>query len=161
MTLSAVLRANPQYEMITLNFSSTAGTELIFKAFEQYCKIERRGGQGYVIRPTFQSKILVIFCDEINLPAEDLYGTQTIITFLRQLICKGGYWHPVYRIVVHRPNPGSSGWKLPLLVSVALCRSLRIGCSCLVLLERPREPGRPSLDSSKLVLEEHGDQAPD
>eukprot|EP01083_Nonionella_stella_P096780 272139_1 len=94
MTLSAVLRANPQYEMITLNFSSTAGTELIFKAFEQYCKIERRN-QGYCIRPTFQNKTLVIFCDEINLPAQDLYGTQTIITFLRQLICKGGYWHPI------------------------------------------------------------------
>ncbi len=37
--------------MITLNFSSSAGTDLIFKAFEQYCKIERRGGQGYCIRP--------------------------------------------------------------------------------------------------------------
>eukprot|EP01084_Bolivina_argentea_P084877 153460_1 len=46
-------------------------------------------------RPTFQNKTLVIFCDEINLPAQDLYGTQTIITFLRQLICKGGYWHPI------------------------------------------------------------------
>jgi len=94
MTLSAVLRANPQYEMITLNFSSSASTELIFKAFEQYCKIERKN-QGYIIRPTFQNKKLVIFCDECNLPAEDKYGTQTIITFLRQILEKGGYWHPV------------------------------------------------------------------
>lgn len=44
------------------------------------------------MKPVLQKKHLVIFCDEINLPVEDEYGTQTIITFLRQLIEKGGYW---------------------------------------------------------------------
>ena len=48
--------------MITLNFSSSAGIDLIFKAFDQYCKIERRN-KGHVLRPTFQNKHLVIFCD--------------------------------------------------------------------------------------------------
>jgi len=26
---------------------------------------------------------LVVFCDEINLPDEDNYGTQAVVTFLR------------------------------------------------------------------------------
>lgn len=81
MTLSAVLSANPQYELITLNFSSSAGTELVFKAFEQYCKIERKGAQGYCIRPTFANKILVIFCDEINLPMEDAMARRQLLRF--------------------------------------------------------------------------------
>jgi dynein heavy chain 1, cytosolic len=35
---------------------------------------------------------LVVFCDEINLPAADKYGTQRVISFIRQLVECGGYW---------------------------------------------------------------------
>ncbi|KAJ8580859.1 hypothetical protein M405DRAFT_938560 [Rhizopogon salebrosus TDB-379] len=35
---------------------------------------------------------LVVFCDEINLPAQDKYGTQRVISFLRQLVECRGYW---------------------------------------------------------------------
>jgi dynein heavy chain 1 len=35
---------------------------------------------------------LIVFCDEINLPAQDKYGTQRVIFFLRQLVECGGYW---------------------------------------------------------------------
>ena len=35
--------------------------------------------------PSQANKWLVIFCDEINLPATDKYGTQVVITFLRQM----------------------------------------------------------------------------
>ena len=35
---------------------------------------------------------LVIFCDEINLPAPDKYGTQRAISFLRQLVEQNGFW---------------------------------------------------------------------
>jgi dynein heavy chain 1 len=38
------------------------------------------------------NKWLVVFCDEINLPDEDKYGTQAIITFLRQLTEQKGFW---------------------------------------------------------------------
>lgn len=37
-------------------------------------------------------KWLVVFCDEINLPEEDQYGTVCVISFLRQLTEQGGYW---------------------------------------------------------------------
>ena len=40
-----------------------------------------------------ESQWLVIFCDEINLPVADKYGTQTVIMFMRQLIERGGYWN--------------------------------------------------------------------
>lgn len=33
-----------------------------------------------------QGKWLVVFCDEINLPAEDKYGTQRVIAFIRHVV---------------------------------------------------------------------------
>jgi len=36
----------------------------------------------------------VVFCDEINLPDIDKYGTMTIITFLRELTEQRGFWRP-------------------------------------------------------------------
>lgn len=40
---------------------------------------------GTILRPKQPNKWLVLFCDEINLPDTDKYGTQPVITFLRQL----------------------------------------------------------------------------
>lgn len=37
-------------------------------------------------------KWLVIFCDEINLPDMDHYGTQRVIMFLRQLVEQKGFY---------------------------------------------------------------------
>ena len=65
--------------------------DLVHATFDQYCQVERRS-QSYVMKPRLKNKILVIFCDEINLPEEDEYGTATIITFLRQIITRGGFW---------------------------------------------------------------------
>ena len=42
--------------------------------------------------PVQLGKWLVIFCDEINLPDEDKYGTQRVISFLRQCIEQGGFY---------------------------------------------------------------------
>ena len=36
--------------------------------------------------------VIKVFCDEINLPDEDEYGTQRIISFMRQLIEYNGFW---------------------------------------------------------------------
>lgn len=33
----------------------------------------------------------MVFCDEINLPEEDSYGTQRVIMFMRQLVEQGGF----------------------------------------------------------------------
>jgi dynein heavy chain 1 len=35
---------------------------------------------------------LVVFCDEINLPEKDLYGTQRVVMFMRQLVEQRGFW---------------------------------------------------------------------
>jgi hypothetical protein len=37
-------------------------------------------------------KWIVIFCDEINLPDMDKYGTQRVISFIRQLLEHGGFY---------------------------------------------------------------------
>src|SRR5438477_2747168 len=42
--------------------------------------------------PTQIGRWLVLFCDEINLPAPDKYGTQRAIAFLRQLVEQNGFW---------------------------------------------------------------------
>lgn len=39
-------------------------------------------------------KWLVLFCDEINLPDMDQYGTQRVISFLRQLVEHRGFFRP-------------------------------------------------------------------
>ena len=34
----------------------------------------------------------MVFCDEINLPDMDQYGTQRVISFLRQMVEHGGFY---------------------------------------------------------------------
>mmetsp|Transcript_12145 Transcript_12145/g.29873 ORF Transcript_12145/g.29873 Transcript_12145/m.29873 type:complete len:4768 (-) Transcript_12145:256-14559(-) len=91
MTLTAVLRSLPGFELITLNFSSSTDPNLLRKTLSHHC-VTSRTPQGQVMRPHLQDKWLVIFCDEINLPTADMYGTQSAITFLRQIIEHGGFW---------------------------------------------------------------------
>ena len=52
----------------------------------------RKGALGEVYTPTPHGSWLVLFCDEINLPRPDKYGTQEVISFLRQIIEKQGFW---------------------------------------------------------------------
>lgn len=91
MTLMNALRTLPDVEMAGLNFSSATSPELVLKTFEQYCEYKKTTN-GVVLAPTSTTKWLIVFCDEINLPAEDTYGTQRVITFLRQMIEHGGFW---------------------------------------------------------------------
>ena len=91
MTLFSALRKLPDMEVVGLNFSSATQPDLIIKTFEQYCEY-RKTLNGMVLSPTQMGKWLVIFCDEINLPAPDKYGTQRAITFLRQLVEQNGFW---------------------------------------------------------------------
>ena len=93
MTLMATLKALPDFEMIFVNFSSSTTPQLILKTFDHYCEYNRTPN-GIVLRPHQPNKWLVVFCDEINLPDEDKYGTQSIITFLRQMTEQNGFWRP-------------------------------------------------------------------
>ncbi|KAJ9067520.1 dynein heavy chain [Entomophthora muscae] len=77
MTLFSALRKLPDMEVVGLNLSSATTPGAYHEDLEQYC--EYHGWEFY---------------DEINLPATDKYGTQRVISFLRQLIEHGGYWAP-------------------------------------------------------------------
>lgn len=91
MTLFSALRKLPDMEVVGLNFSSATMPELIVKTFEQYCEYKKTLN-GLVLSPTQIGRWLVIFCDEINLPAPDKYDTQRAISFLRQLVEQNGFW---------------------------------------------------------------------
>ena len=91
MTLTSVLTTLPHMELASLNFSSSTTPDLILKTFEQYCDY-RNTREGPVLAPTSPEKWLVVFCDEINLPENDSYGTQRVIMLLRQLTEQGGFW---------------------------------------------------------------------
>ena len=91
MTLFSALRKLPYMEVVGLNFSSATTPDLLIKTFDQYCEY-RKTLNGVVMSPTQIGKWIVFFCDEINLPAPDKYGTQRAITFLRQLVEQNGFW---------------------------------------------------------------------
>jgi dynein heavy chain 1 len=122
MTITACLRAMPGAELISLNFSSTTSPELLLKTFDHYCTYAKTP-DGTLLSPQASGIWLVIFCDEVNLPAPDdscaalyvlliacasyvanaaqvnlpapdKYGTQHVISLLRQCLEQGGFWHP-------------------------------------------------------------------
>ncbi|KAK5456057.1 dynein heavy chain [Exophiala xenobiotica] len=99
MTLFSALRKLPDMEVVGLNFSSATQPELVIKTFEQYCEYKKTLN-GMVLSPTQLGRWLVIFCDEINLPAPDKYGTQRAISFLRQLVEQNGFWRTSDRVWV-------------------------------------------------------------
>ena len=91
MTLFSALRKLPNMEVVGLNFSSATTPDLLIKTFEQYCEYKKTLN-GVILSPTQIGRWLVLFCDEINLPAPDRYGTQRAISFLRQLVEQNGFW---------------------------------------------------------------------
>ena len=91
MTLFSALRKLPNMEVVGLNFSSATTPDLLIKTFEQYCEY-KKSVNGVQLSPTQIGRWLVVFCDEINLPAPDKYGTQRAISFLRQLVEHNGFW---------------------------------------------------------------------
>eukprot|EP01029_Cantina_marsupialis_P002018 TRINITY_DN11834_c0_g1_i3.p1 TRINITY_DN11834_c0_g1~~TRINITY_DN11834_c0_g1_i3.p1 ORF type:complete len:2324 (+),score=948.09 TRINITY_DN11834_c0_g1_i3:913-6972(+) len=91
MTLTSTLRALAGVHVVSLNFSSATSPELVMRTLEQNC-VYKRTPKGIVMEPAQAGRWLVVFCDEINLPAADKYGTQRVISFLRQLIELNGFW---------------------------------------------------------------------
>ncbi|XP_003378833.1 dynein heavy chain, cytoplasmic [Trichinella spiralis] len=91
MTLFSSLRSLPDMEVVGLNFSSATSPELLLKTFDHYCEYKRTPN-GIVLSPVQLGKWIVLFCDEINLPNYDKYGTQRVISFLRQVVEHGGFY---------------------------------------------------------------------
>eukprot|EP00124_Ichthyophonus_hoferi_P001082 Ihof_evm1s50 gene=Ihof_evmTU1s50 len=100
MTLFSALRGLPDMEVVGLNFSSATTPELVLRTFEHYCEY-RKTPNGVVLAPTILGKWLVLFCDEINLPDVDNFGTQRVISFLRQMVEHGGFWRASDHTWVH------------------------------------------------------------
>ena len=93
MTITACLRSMPEAELVSLNFSSTTCTDLLMTTFDHYGSYSKTP-EGTILRPKMGGKWLIIFCDEVNLPAPDKYGTQHVMSLLRQCIEHGGFWRP-------------------------------------------------------------------
>ena len=124
MTLNNVIETMPELIPANLNFSSGTDPELILKTFNQYCEV-MDSPDGLVMQPNRQAysedKWLVIFCDEINLPEPDKYGTQRVVMFLRQLTEQGGFWNKDCKWVrlkriqfVGACNPPTDAGRVPL-----------------------------------------------
>lgn len=93
MTLYAALSRSPDIDVANLNFSKETSSVVLLKAIEQLCEYKKTI-DGLVLRPKVIGKRIVLFCDEINLPRSDAYGTQHVISFMRQMIERGGFWRP-------------------------------------------------------------------
>ncbi len=94
MSITFALSSFTEVTTIHLSFSSSTQPSLIMKALEHNCGITRTHA-GLVMRPHNPANRLVLFCDEVNLPAADTYGTQTAISLLRQILQFGGFWRPL------------------------------------------------------------------
>lgn len=92
MTLYNALRRRENCDVVGLNFSKETTVQLLLKTLEQHTAYSSTS-QGLVMQPRSAAKQLVVFCDEINLPKLDAYGSQPVILFIRQLVEKRGFWH--------------------------------------------------------------------
>lgn len=91
MTLFGALRKSQNLDVVGLNFSKATTPDLLIKSIEQYCEYKKTVN-GTFLSPNQIGRWLVVFCDEINLPAVDKYGTQRVISLLRQMVEKNGFW---------------------------------------------------------------------
>ncbi|CCG82670.1 Dynein heavy chain [Taphrina deformans PYCC 5710] len=121
MTLFNALNKLPNVITAALNFSSGTTPELVLKTLEQHCEYKKTLA-GIVMSPTLPHQHLVLFCDEINLPALDKYSTQLVVAFLRQIIEKRGFWRTSDKVwitmervqVIAACNPPTDVGRTPL-----------------------------------------------
>lgn len=93
MTLLSALRDSPDLDIISMNFSKDTSPESLLNMLEQYCEYHKTN-TGVILTPKTTGKWVVIFCDEVNLPAIDKYGTQKVISLMRQMVEHTGFWRP-------------------------------------------------------------------
>lgn len=91
MTLLGALRRSPRLDVLPLNFSKETSPESLMRSLEQHCQYTQTPG-GLTLGPRVAGKWVVVFCDEVNLPGVDRYGTQKVISLLRQMVEQNGFW---------------------------------------------------------------------
>lgn len=91
MILNNALQNSPKFEVVGMNFSKDTTVAHILRTLKRHT-IYTAGPKGLTLRPKMSTKEIVLFCDEINLPKLDKYGSQSVILFLRQLIERKGFW---------------------------------------------------------------------
>ncbi|CAG8752816.1 22979_t:CDS:2, partial [Dentiscutata erythropus] len=91
LILFSAIKQLPNMKAVSLNFSTVTTPKSILEIFNQYCEYHKTPN-GVILSPIAIGYRLVIICNEINLSVTDQYGTQSVISFLRQLIECGGYW---------------------------------------------------------------------
>lgn len=91
MTLLRALRDSPNLDVICMNFSKDTSPESLLDMLEQYCDYKKTNN-GLVLTPKTTGKWVVVFCDEVNLPTVDKYGTQRVISLMRQMVEQSGFW---------------------------------------------------------------------
>jgi dynein heavy chain 1 len=90
MSLTAVLRSSTEYDCAFLNFSSGTRPDTVIKLLEEYGTYKNTMN-GMVLTP-ISGKKLIVFCDEINLPSTDKYGTQQVVQLMRQMTERNGFY---------------------------------------------------------------------
>lgn len=91
MTLFKALSKSSQFDILALNFSKESTPQSLLNSMENFCEYRRVNG-GVSLCPRTNGKWVVVFCDEINLPGLDRFGTQTVISLIRQMIEQNGFW---------------------------------------------------------------------
>lgn len=100
MTLLKVLRKSPIFDTVILNFSKDTTPKSLLNSLLQSCSLTK-ASEGYRLTPRTTGKWTVVFCDEINLPTKDKYGTQLVVSLIRQMVEQNGFWHPEHLEWVH------------------------------------------------------------
>lgn len=91
MTLLEALRKSPRLDVLSLNFSKDTSPQSLMRSLEHHC-VYKKTNSGITLSPKVEGKWVVVFSDEINLPRVDKYGTQSVISLMRQMIENGGFW---------------------------------------------------------------------
>ncbi|ANZ76269.1 BA75_02408T0 [Komagataella pastoris] len=92
MSVCSVLRKSDRVIFVGMNFSKETLPSTLIKTLEQYATYKQRGNR-LILSPDIESKSVVVFCDEINLPMSDEYGVQPLIELLRQMFEYSGFWY--------------------------------------------------------------------
>ena len=93
MTLLKAIAKAPHLTILSLNFSKETTAQSLIASLENACIYKTINGQKHLL-PKLENKWLVVFCDEINLPRRDHFGTQKVTSLLTLMIEKRGFWHP-------------------------------------------------------------------
>lgn len=119
MVLYATLRRLADVTLVGLNLSSQTTPKALLTLLEEHCEYQKTPS-GTRLVPSQLGRRLVVFCDEINLPAPDAYATQHVIGFLRQLVEQRGFWRERTWVALERIqfvgacNPPTDPGRTPL-----------------------------------------------